>query len=303
VSVIFSDGSWPDGFRRRVLRDLQAGLASRDIGVCSEASEPEVPPLAVVRIVLHDGNSVGVTVDIRDALTEKRVSRDIDLSHVPSDGRAFAIAIATDELVWASWAELGLERSRRRAVPPEVAHGVEEALPAPPRRQLRLGARAALERFAGGQTHIGGDGAFGFGLGRVRRLHGELSAGLREGLITSAPHGDVLASAAGFGATLRYTLVQAPRAELAVAFGARAAWVRLQGRAIAGAIDDELAGWAIYTRAGVTGAVRITGPLWLELGAGAGAPLRALEATDANTVVTGVSGVELPVHVALFSEL
>jgi hypothetical protein len=137
----------------------------------------------------------------------------------------------------------------------------------------------------------------------ARRFRGELALGLREGLATTAPDGRILSSAVGFGAGLRYLLLRTSNVELGVSLGARAAVVRLQGQATPTARDAELSGLVAYARSSLSGAVRVTGPLWLELGVGAGAPLRALEATDASVVVTGVSGFELPVYAALFSEL
>ena len=73
---------------------------------------------ATVRVASSDQTSVAVSVEVRDAVTEKRVSRDVDLTRVPADGRAFAIALAVDELVWASWAEIALAKSQRPAKPP-----------------------------------------------------------------------------------------------------------------------------------------------------------------------------------------
>src|ERR1043166_5547209 len=83
VSLTFAESHWPPGFGERVLGDLRAGLVNRGIDACQGDSGPSTePPLATVRIAALDQKSVAVTVEIRDAVTEKRVSRDVDLARV-----------------------------------------------------------------------------------------------------------------------------------------------------------------------------------------------------------------------------
>jgi hypothetical protein len=300
VSLAFSEADWPRGFSGKVLGDLRAGLTNRGIDACPDGAGPAEPPLATVRIAKLDRKSVAVSVEIRDAVTEKRVSRDVDLARVPPDGRAFAIAIAVDELVWASWAEIALAKSRRpkRSAarparpppPPEVVEGVEEELPEGGRAS-ELAARFAAERYLGGQTHLGAEVATLLPLSERFTL--DLGAGIRQGLRVSAPDGRVLSSAIGLGASLRFALLHAPALDVGFMLGGRAAVARFRGAAGPRAEQFELSGLTAFARLGAFTSLRLGGPLRLDLTAGGGVPLRALEATDNGQVVTGVSGLEL----------
>lgn len=306
VSVHFDASRFRAGFAERVLSDLRAGLANRGIDACSD-SEGAGEPLASVIIAPTSGPSVAVALEIRDAVTEKRVMRDVDLARVPEDGRAFAIAIAVDELVWASWAEIALAKRSakkpRRAPPPEVVRGVKTVLPEreEPGRATRLGARAALEHFGGGQTHLGADAAALFPF--TEHVGLELALGLRQGRQVEAAHGHVLSSAAGLGAMLRVTLLRALPLELSLFAGPRVGLARFTGRALPDARGTELSGVVVFARGGALAGVRVLGPLWVEASGGAGAPLRGLEASDAGHVVSGVSGLELFAAAGLTVEL
>jgi hypothetical protein len=309
VSLGFADGSWPPGFAEKVLADLRAGLTSRGIDACPDDSGPLTqPPLATVRVAPLDQKSVAVTVEIRDAVTAKRVSRDVDLALVPPDGRAFAIAIAVDELVWASWAEIALARKSRKqaastpraAPPPEVVEGVESELP-PSGPAPKLGVRFATEHYLGGETLLGADAAVILPLGERFAL--DFDAGYRTGVGADAPHGDVHSSSVGFTAGGRYAFVHASFADVGLALGLRAAVVRFRGSAGPGAEGTELSGLTLFARAGAFTGLRLAGPLALDAGFGAGAPLRALEATDTGQVVSGVSGAEFFAQLGFTVEL
>ena len=91
---------WPDKGSRPVRRD----------------AHPAAAPLATLAVELAPDDTAKATVDIevRDAVTRKRVRRDVDLSRIPDDGRAAAIAIEADELLRASWAEVALDTARAR---------------------------------------------------------------------------------------------------------------------------------------------------------------------------------------------
>lgn len=298
VSLTLVGTNWPRGFAEQVLGDLRAGLTSRGIDTCPDDSGPRSePPLATVRVAAAEPTSVAVSVEVRDAVTEKRVSRDVDLARVPADGRAFAIAIAVDELVWASWAEIALAKTRRSAPhpvkppPPEVVAGVARELPQRDERNALLVLRFAAEHYGGGQTQLGAD--LGALLPLATRLTLDLDAGFRQGLRVSAPDGRVLSSAIGGSAALRYAVLHAPAGDAGVALGAHLAVTRFRGAAGAPAHDAELSGLTAFARLGAFGSLRLGGAFYLDATAGAGAPLRALEATDDGEVVTGVSGVEV----------
>lgn len=302
VSVAFDTPSFGSAHEARVLEDFRAGLSDRDIDVCPASSGPGHPAVAAVHVTETTATSVGVSVEVRDAVTQKRVARDVDLSAVPKDGRAFAVALAADELLRASWVELAIERARRpvRPPPPEVTAVVESTLPARRARGSRLALRAAAEHFGGGQTHFGVDAAFKAAL--APRLRLELSAGLREALVASAPNGRVVASALAASAMLGVVLFETPSFEIALDGGGRAAWARFRGEATGDAVESELTGLAAYARAGLGAAARVAGPLWIELGASAGLPVRSLGARDGDRVVTAISGAEIAGRLGLAAE-
>jgi len=302
VSVAFGDGEWSESLKASVLSDLRVGLARHGIEACPEGAGPSEPRLAAVRIAWLPEPRVVVTVEIRDSVTQKRVSRDIDLSNVPSDGRGFAIAIATDELVWASWVELALvprPTTPKRSAPPEVVEGVASELPHGP--ESRLGAAAALEHFGGGQTHLGADAALFVPL--PARFGVDARLGVRTGRDTASEHGRVLSSALGLAAHVRYAFVQASSLELGVLAGARLALVRLEGDANEGASDRSASDLVVTARAGVASSLELFGGFWLELGGTAGYALRGFEVTDASRVVSGASGVELGASLGFLVEL
>lgn len=302
VSVGFAEGSWREGLREAALQDLKAGLANRHIDTCQEGDGPARSPVAAIRITSNGSESFQVTVEIRDSVTEKRVSRDVDLSSVPLDGRAFAIALAADELVWASWAEIGFKGTKRRSTaPPQLVAAVEQNLQIPTREATRLGAQAAAEHFGAGLTQFGADALCVIALTRRFRLR--IAAGVREGLTVTAPDGHVQSTAAGVAIDEGILLLRSSRIELSWAIGGRAAWIRLQGKAAPAAFDNDLSGLVVYARTGLNVALHAAGPLWFEFGAGAGVPLRALQATDAGRMVTGVSGLEQSVFFAVLGEL
>ena len=145
---------WSEAQRASVLSDLQHTLAgARDRRLLGDA-HPAAAPLATLAVELAADDTAKATVDIevRDAVTHKRVRRDVDLSRIPDDGRAAAIAIEADELLRASWAEIALDTARARQAQetarPQVVGSVEQVL-APARAESGggLGARAAVEHY------------------------------------------------------------------------------------------------------------------------------------------------------------
>jgi hypothetical protein len=269
VSVEFADGEWPEPLRASVLGDLRVGLARHGIDACFEGSGPPQPRLAAVRIAWNEAPRVVVTVEIKDAVTQKRVSRDIDLSNVPSDGRGFAIAIATDELVWASWVEVALAprpTTPKRSVPPEITEGIQEELPHGP--ASRLGVEGALEHFGGGQTHLGADAVLFVPLDSRFGIDGRF--GVRSGRDTASEHGNVGSRALGLALHGRYAFVQTAPLELGALAGARASVLALEGDATANATDQSASELVVAVRAGVVSSLELGAGVRLELGAALG---------------------------------
>ena len=154
-------GGWSETQRASVLSDLQHTLAGQGIAACSADAHPGRRGAgdADRRPLPEDTAKATVDIEVRDAVTRKRVRRDVDLSRIPDDGRAAAIAIEADELLRASWAEIALDTARAReaqaAARPQVVGSVQQVL-APARAESGggLGARAAVEHYFGGR-HAG----------------------------------------------------------------------------------------------------------------------------------------------------
>jgi hypothetical protein len=92
-----------------VRKDLEAELAPRGFGVCpSRAAQGEL----VAAVTFVQPEPALVAIQVEDRATGKRVARDVRLARIPAGGVALAIAIAADELLRASWAELILRRNR-----------------------------------------------------------------------------------------------------------------------------------------------------------------------------------------------
>ena len=310
MSVTFSDGAWSEGFEEEAFQDLRAGLASRRIETCLAAHGPERPPAAAIVIGSGGEENVKVTVEIHDAVTEKSVSRDVDLTSMPADGRALAIAVAADELVWASWAEIAYKGAKHRSTaPPQVVTAVEQAIQRTPRAPavhaspgaLRLGAQFAVEHFGRGLTLLGANASSVVPLTARFRLN--IAVGARKGLVVVAPDGRVQSMAANLAVDGTALAFIGANAELGWAIGLGLAWVHLQGESTTGASSRELNGVALYARTGPKIGLHLSGPLWVELGLGLGAPLRAVEGADTGNAVTGASGLEESATLSLLGEL
>jgi hypothetical protein len=118
-----------------VRKDLAAELSPRGFGVCpSRAAQGEL----VAEVTLVQREPASIAIQVEDYTTGKRVARDVRLGRIPAGGVALAIAIATDELLRASWAELMLrrEQAEREANEAEPAAETSSAGRAPESRHF-----------------------------------------------------------------------------------------------------------------------------------------------------------------------
>jgi hypothetical protein len=122
VAVAGAAGFDPE-LAEEVRKDLAAELSPRGFGVCpSRATQGEL----VAEVALVQQEPALVSIQVEDYTTGKRVARDVRLGRIPAGGLALAIAIAADELLRASWAELML---RRRQAPPVPTESEPEPTP------------------------------------------------------------------------------------------------------------------------------------------------------------------------------
>lgn len=272
---------------------LRLELAPRGIDVCLAPPSASEAPLADVTI-RTDGDSLSLTVE--DRATDKRLVRTVSLRGIPADARAFAIAVAVDELVRASWLETVMAHREAPHQPPapppppivvDVARDSLAPRDEPSTTSGALGAVLAGEHASGGQTWGGFDARASWG-GRLA-IGGRL--GYRLGLVSSADHGDVESNAILGGLSLAYALVPR-RAPWGLDVFARgdAARIAFVGRAAAGArgASDAAVGW--FAGGGVAASRAIGGTWRLVLELSATAPLRSVGALDNGREVVAMSG-------------
>jgi len=287
--------AWTEAQRAGVLSDLQHTLAAQGIAACPADAHPAGAALATLTVDLSPEDTAKATVDIevRDAVTRKRVRRDVDLSRIPDDGRAAAIAIEADELLRASWAEIALDTERARQAQanarPQVVGSVEQVM-APARADSGggLGARAAVEHFIGGVTLVGADA-----VGRLRlapRVDLEIAAALRLGPSVAAPDGEVSALAAGGRLALLFQLARGRRTALAAGAGIDAGWLEFRAQSTGGADAFTYANLLTVARLRVAGRLALGRTVHATAGLEVGAALRGVQAADGGAVVARARG-------------
>jgi hypothetical protein len=236
VSVAAAAGFDPH-LADEVRKDLAAELAPRGFGVCaSQASHGEL----VAEVSLLQREPALVAIQVEDYTTGKRVARDVRLARIPAGGVALALAIAADELLRASWAELVLRRREAEAEASAAqaaieAHAVSSEPPRAVSRQKRARVPAAVALAADyAHTSAGWDG-FGLDLRlQLRPFHyGFLELG--GGGVGALPVASELGTARAAGALALLTLggCAEPEAHVVLCAGARGTfqWTRFRGSA------------------------------------------------------------------------
>lgn len=277
-----------------VTKLLRAELASRDIDVCPASEGPEAPSIATVSVSARPEGAF-VEVEVHDALTAKRVSRDVDLGAVPEDGRPLTLALVADELLRASWAEIALRRAPPPAqpVPAAVRDAVREDVAG---ADANGGMTARWEALAAAEAWTGSLGLYGadvraavaaaWGLAVTARL------GIREGLTAQGPDGRIHPSAVlgGVGLSLR-AVPRGRRVGMDAIARIDVLYVTYDATPNAGAGGRSRSDATLLVGAGVDG--------WFALGASAAllaevlidTPTRPVAANDAGRPVVGASGV------------
>lgn len=296
VAVAFRGEALAAAEQRAVVLDLRAGLQLAGIETCTLGTEGSEPPLAVLELVSSEPSRVLVSIEVHDALTKKRVLRDIDMTDVAVDARPLAIAVAAEELLRASWVELALQDAPEPSRPPpvEVTRVIGTSL-APAqigRRDHAVGARFAAEHFTGGLSQLGAD-AYAL-LWLDEHLGLEAGAGMRNGLQHDATHGSIESQALVAHADLAW----APIARDHTSFATLKLGVQLSSLHVRGIADDRsdgarAAGIAVHARASIAGSIALSPWLAITAEIGAGLPLRAIEAADDGRVAVSNGGLGL----------
>jgi hypothetical protein len=294
VALAFEGGQdWPKALREDARADLRAGLRLRGIDVCDADSPAETKPVALLTLHISSATRVRVSIDLRDAITDKRVLRDVDLHSVAPDARGLLLAQAADELLRASWVELAVEDAPKPAMPPpeEVASIVQHVRPVPALRPA-IGVRGAVEYYTGGQTLLGADAFLDVWL--MRRIGISFGLGLRSGLSVDAADGRIDTRTVQACGDLFATWWPAEkRYNLAVSLGLQIADVMVSGRAAESARAQELSALGATVRAGLLGFWQVAGSLRLSVQLEPGLSIRSVAARDSGHVVTSTSGLAL----------
>jgi hypothetical protein len=291
------DGVWDERMRTEVLADLRAELEG-GVVICEETGASAPPFLADVQIAAPVEGRVAVQIEISDELTDKRVTRDVDLGNVTERGRDLTIALAVAELLRASWIELAIAPATepRREVPAPVQtivrDTVDRASRPPPAPENALGLFAALEYSIAGHTQIGADVAYTRWLVDFFGLR--IAAGARAGVPRPAPHGSIDSYAIAAAIDLRFALT--PRTDfacIALDVGAAFFWIHFDGHGTTGGSGASAEDVALSVRAAFALDLRLAPSLALEARVGAGVPLLGVLALDEGVAATGFADFEV----------
>jgi hypothetical protein len=315
LRVSFGSEGFEPPLRARVMEQLGADLRGHRVALCDASEAPAGgSPLADVALALSPGPVL--SLEVRDAVTEKRLARDLPLGGVPRDALALSIALAAEELLHASWIEAALAppdegapsaRVGLKPVPPAVreVNAIEVArMPQVAGMTHSLTAQAALmaaaEHATGGQTDFGADAAFSLG----GRLAISARAGFRLAPDVQSAHGVVHGRELVAGLGLDYAVV--PRdAPWGAELGARAELLDVQftGSAGAGAHGESGSEFGVILGGALGGWIQIYAPWRLVAETLVGAPIHAVTALDSGSTATGVSGLALGLELGVAATL
>lgn len=296
VTVAFF-GGFSDEIKGGALSDLSAALSPQRMGVCEDAEGPRgEKSVSLVKVELDAESRVRIEVD--DTLTNKTVARDIRLEDPKDNASALIVAVAIDELLRATWAELSIKKDPPKDPPPAVPEP-----PPPPRAEEskiarlpthRVAVGGALDAFVEGSVFFGANIAYGSSF--WDKFEWSAFAGPRVVRAKNASEiGQVRADALAFGAELGLPVIMTEAFYFGPEIGVAMmhAWFRGQAESSAEApvTDDELQGWGLMARGGI-GARLHFGGAFIGAGTRVGYPLLALEVRDDSGVVGGMTGLE-----------
>ncbi len=309
LRVAFGGNGFEPGLRARVMEQLGADLRGHRVALCDAADAGNATeattgesPLADIALSLAPGPVL--SLEVRDAVTDKRMARDVPLKSLPRDALALSIALAAEELLHASWIEAALAppdapspQAARKPVPPvvreinaaEIAH-MPQVASMPHGLTAQAALLAAAQYATGGQADFGADARFSWG----GRLAVSARAGFRLAPDVRSAHGSVHGSEFLAGLGLDYALV--PRdAAWGADVGLRADLLDVQFSGVAAQGAQGLSGSKVAAVLGGTlgGWIQIRPPWRLVAETLVGAPVHGVTATDSGSPTTGVSGVVL----------
>ncbi len=307
LRITFAGDAFRPDLQTLVTAQLDADLRDKHISLCEAGAAPaDGVPLAEIALTLAQGNVLGL--EVRDGVTDKRLAREVPLSSVPGDALVLSIALATEELLRASWIEAAFPTAGARPplepprpVPPVVAQVNAEQVARLPRATVaQVAVLAVVERATGGLTGFGPDARFTWG----RRLALGARFGFRASPDVGSADGLVRGREVGAGLTLDYAVVSHD-APWGGAVGVRGDVLDLElsGTPARGAQASSGSSLTTTLSGTVGGWVRIGSPWRLAGELAVGAPLHAVTATDSGATAVSLSGLLVGVAVGIAAEL
>jgi hypothetical protein len=285
----------PPSLGEAIFAELVSELGRRTL--CAVADAKGERTLARIEIEIEKPSSARVR--IVDTVTQKTVERRVHVRGLGADEQALPIAIAADELLRASWAELTLQDPRgptqeKRKVPDVVRNAVKPR-PAEPRpmepnfaTKSELGVEAVVAGYAGGLVELGAAMAYQYDF--VPWFAGRVFAFAREGVPVESTNGTLRTHVAGGGLTLVFYPLRAQKVRFGPSAGVELAYVAFEGRPEDGAEGDDAGLLAIFGAAGARATVELR-PVRLTFSADFLVPFRAVEAMDEDVPIAGATGV------------
>ena len=281
----------------KIAEQLKVALAGRSFDLCA----PDQTAGAVAELDISKGSASGVSLSlsVRDEVTDKRVSREIDLRGIPEDGRALVIAEAADELLRASWAELLIADAPKPKVevPAEIARALPTLEAAPAYRApsyppplVEVGVDASVEHYGSGHTQLGPD--LSVGVFPLARLGAVARVGIRSAARADSAAGSVDPS--GVAGALALLLAALPRdGSIGLDGGAELFVTRVHYEATAapGARAQSDSGTAVHASAVARGWAVVARPLRATVSLALGAPIHTVRAVTSESTIASVSGV------------
>ncbi len=280
----------------KIVQQLKVALAGRSFDLC--ASDETTGAVAELDISKGSAAGVALSLSVRDEVTDKRVSREIDLRGIPEDGRALVIAEAADELLRASWAELLVADAPKpkREVPAEITRALPtvEPAPAPPTVRYRaplveLGVDAAIEHYGSGHTQLGPD--LSVGVFPLERVGAVARVGIRSASRAENAAGSV--DPTGVAGALALLVAALPReGSVGIDGGAEifVTSVHYEATALPGSHARSDTGTAVHASAVAHGWAVLTRPLRATLAVSLGAPIHTVRAATGDGTIASVSG-------------
>lgn len=289
VTLRFGDGV-AESSRDEILREIDHELRGQQIDLCDG-----VRPGDALATVAIDAQSAAVSIRLQVRDVVKDVSREIDTSSIPADGRALLVAASAVDLLRASWAEPAPRELPKTII---VERVIVAPRPPPPSRFASLELALANETFTTGLSRFGADARFGFR--PISRLDLGAVVGVRRALVQGAPHGSISSDALVAGADVRVGLT-APLAHAGLDAIARFVVARMSFVGHAGVHTDAAVGTlpSMELSGGLRAWLSITTAFDVALTVTAGAAILAANATDAGVVASSTEGLMVASSLAL----